>query len=98
MIAFQGDSRIGCLQFTSWDIPDVDFFKGFYHPEYFIGQTVLHRMKRNSGEILHPVIVYGLYWTGVDWEYEVLLPYDHPEWVEEDNECERLALFQTEPI
>ena len=98
MIAFQGDSRIGCQQFTSWEIPDVNYFQGFYHPEYCIGQTVLHRMKTYCGDILHTVTVIGLCWNGIDWNYDVLLPPDHPEWVEEDNEVINLELFYIEPI
>ena len=98
MISLQGDSRIGCHRFTSWDIPNDGFFKGFYHPEYFIGQTVLHRIKKSNGEILHPVIVHGLYWNGIDWEYDVVLPPDHPEWELEDNEFKHLELYDIEPM
>ena len=98
MISLQGGSRTGCHNFTSWEIPDDDYFQGFYHPEYFIGQTILHRMKVTGGEILHPVKVIGLWWTGVDWEYEVLLPPDHPEWVEEDNQVKHLELYYIEKI
>lgn len=64
----------------------------------FIGQTVLHRLKANGGEILRPVIIIGLLWAGLDWEYEVLLPQDHPEWVEEDNEFRFLPYHRIEPI
>lgn len=98
MIALQGGSRIGCQHFTSWEIPDDNYFRDFYHPEYCIGQAVLHRIKVTSGEILHPVIVIGLFWTGDDWEYEVLYPPEHPEWVEENNESHHLAEWQIEPI
>lgn len=98
MIALQGGSRIGCQCLTSWEIPDDDYFESFYHPEYCIGQTVLHKMRASGGEILHPVIVHGVWWTGIDWEYNVLLPADHPEWVEEDNESRQLAEWLIEPI
>ena len=98
MISLQGDKRIVCQHFASWEIPDDNYFLDFYHPEYCIGQTILHRMKVTGGEILHPVKVIGIFWTGVDWEYEVLLPPDHPEWVEEDNQFKYLELYYIEPL
>lgn len=55
-------------------------------PEYFLGQTVLHKMKVRQGEILHPVKVIGVRWSGVDWVYAVALPEDHPQFVPEDHQ------------
>jgi hypothetical protein len=72
--------------------------KEFDKPEYFIGQTVLHKMKVRQGEILHPVTVVGLHWTGIDWEYAVEFPEDHPLFELEENEWADLAHWQLEPM
>ena len=98
MISLQGDCRTGCHDLASWEAPSDDYFAGFYHPEYFIGQIVLHKMRTYKGEILHSVVVIGLYWTGLDWEYEVLLPPDHPQFVPEDNAAIFLSNWNLEPI
>ena len=98
MIPLQCGSRTGCHDFTSWRIPDNKYFESFYHPEYFIGQTILHRIKVTGGEILHPVTIIGLYWTGTDWEYEALLPTDHPQFVPEDEITKFLASWNIESI
>lgn len=70
----------------------------FDKPEYFIGQRVFHRMKVRQGEILHPVTVLGLRWTGIDWEYAVGFPEDHPLFELENNEWADLAHWQLEPM
>ncbi|MDZ8260636.1 hypothetical protein [Nostoc sp. ChiQUE01b] len=62
--------------------------KEFSKPEYYIGQTVLHKIKVKQGEILYPVTVLGLSWTGMDWQYSVSLPEDHPWFEPDDNERE----------
>ena len=59
--------------------------KEFDKPEYYIGQTVLHKMRVRQGEILHPVTVVGLKWTGIDWEYAVELPENHPQFEPENH-------------
>ncbi|WP_138506716.1 hypothetical protein [Nostoc sp. PA-18-2419] len=70
--------------------------KTFSKPEYYIGQTVLHKMKVKQGEILHPVEVIGICWTGRDWQYAVELPEDHP-WYQVNNyETEWFDNFQVE--
>lgn len=70
----------------------------FDKPEYYIGQTVLHRIKVRQGEILHPVEVIGLKWTDIDWEYAVKLPKDHPQFELEDHEWDQLNHWLIEPM
>lgn len=70
----------------------------FGQPEYYIGQLILHRIKLCNGEILHPVQVCGVLWTGIDWEYAVTLPSDHPQFVEEDHEWDLLNDWLLEPM
>jgi hypothetical protein len=60
--------------------------KEFDKPEFFIGQTVLHKLRVRQGEILHPVTVIGLWWNGCNWMYFVEFPEDHPKFKHEDNE------------
>jgi len=72
--------------------------KEFDKPEYYIGQTVLHKVKVRQGEILYAVTVLGLSWTGMDWQYNVSLPENHP-WFEVcDNEREWVDDRELEPI
>lgn len=57
-------------------------------PAFYLGQTVLHRIKRGNGEILHPVYIDGLHWDGQNsWHYFIMLPDDHPLY-EDGEECE----------
>ncbi|WP_375449144.1 hypothetical protein [uncultured Nostoc sp.] len=70
----------------------------FDKPEYFLGQTVLHKIKVRQGEILHPVTVLGLRWSGVDWNYFVELPENHPWFEVENREFEWLDHWQVEPM
>jgi hypothetical protein len=70
----------------------------FDKPEYFIGQTVLHRIKVRQGEILHPVKVIGLRWTGFDWIYSVQLPEDHPQFKDEDHGWDEVEGYEVEPM
>ncbi|MHC5756124.1 MAG: hypothetical protein ACYTXF_37010 [Nostoc sp.] len=72
--------------------------KEFDKPEYFIGQTVLHKTKVKQGEILYPVMVLGLCWTGMDWQYDVSLPEDHPWFKPDDNEREWVDDRELEPM
>ncbi|ODG97886.1 hypothetical protein A4S05_11550 [Nostoc sp. KVJ20] len=72
--------------------------KEFDKPEYFIGQTVLHKTKVKQGEILYPVMVVGLSWTGMDWQYRVSLPEDHPWFEVGDNESEWVDDGELEPM
>jgi hypothetical protein len=72
--------------------------KEFDKPEYFIGQTVLHKTKVKQGEILYPVTVVGLSWTGMDWQYSVSLPEDHPWFKPDDNEREWVDDRELEPM
>ena len=97
MISLTGELNLACSRSAFWNLPETDFFSDFYQPAYYIGQTVLHRMKVEGGEILHPVKVMGIRWTGMDWEYEVLFPPDHPE-CQEDITGELLEDWQIEQI
>ncbi|MEH2399668.1 hypothetical protein [Nostoc sp.] len=72
--------------------------KEFDKPEYYIGQTVLHKIKVRQGEILYPVTVLGLSWTGMDWQYQVSLPEDHPWFQVDDNELEWVDDRELEPM
>jgi hypothetical protein len=72
--------------------------KEFDKPEFFIGQTVLHKTKVKQGEILYPVTVVGLSWTGMDWQYSVSLPEDHLWFKADDNEREWVDDQELEPM
>lgn len=88
----------GCLNANALDFWHLRISKNFDQPEYYIGQTVLHRMKVKQGEILHPVKVVGISWTGVDWQYAVKLPREHPCFEVDDNEREWLDSHEVEPM
>ena len=82
----------------SQDFWQLQISTEFEKPEYYIGQTVLHRIKVNRGEILHPVKVIGLLWSGIDWYYYVLLPEDHPEFKVEDSEWTEVENWELEAM
>lgn len=52
--------------------------KNFSKPDYYIGQTVLHRAKIFEREVFAHVDVLGISWTGCDWQYLVGFPSNHP--------------------
>lgn len=60
--------------------------KDFPQPKYYIGQTVLHVINAPLGEILHPVKIVGIIWTGCNWEYELDLPDNHPDFAYYEDE------------
>lgn len=72
--------------------------KTFDKPEYYIGQTVLHRIRVRQGEILHPVTVVGIRWSGADWAYAVEFPEDHPQFEPEDRAWDELECHQLETM
>ncbi len=77
------------LRRTNFD----DFFSmpiatDFSKPEYYIGQYVLHKVKVPTGEILYPVRIIGVFWTGENWEYSIELPCYHRFYVYEDKEID----------
>jgi len=76
----------------------LEIIEKFGQPEYYIGQLVLHRMKRCNGEILYPVQVFGLMFTLVNWDYAVSLPSDHPQFIDEDSEWVWLESWLLEPM
>ena len=84
--------------FCSQDFWQLPVTKEFDQPEYYIGQTVFHLMKVEQGEILHPVTVHGVAWTGVDWEYLVELPPSHPRFKKEDREWDWLGDYELEAM
>jgi hypothetical protein len=88
MLSLDASLSANCSYQDFWHLP-VSKELCSSAPEYFIGQTVFHRMKTVGGEILHPVEVTGTRWTGIDWEYSVVLPPEHPMFEEED--CEWLS-------
>lgn len=70
----------------------------FDKPEYAIGEVVWNVIKLSDGQILHPVTITGLYWTGIDWEYLAMLPPNHPRFKDDDHESEWMAQRQLEPM
>lgn len=72
--------------------------KEFDKPEYFIGQTVLHKMKVRQGEILHPVTVIGVRWAGFGWMYAVEFPEDHPQFELENHGWDELEGYLLETM
>lgn len=95
MISLRESNRC-CLHLPFGEPDTQDFFEDFYQPEYQIGQLVLHKIKVADGEILHPVKIIGYCWVGVDWEYDVLFPTDHPKYKFEDCGGDQLAEWQIE--
>lgn len=81
MVSSHGFDPVGSLCF--WYEPVI---KEFSQPEYFIGELVFHIVQVVDGYILYPVKVLGLCWTGLDWEYAVELPVEHPYYIADD--CE----------
>lgn len=83
---------------------DQQFYKlpvsqEFDKPEYGIGEVVWNVIDlSDDGQILHPVTITGLSWTGVDWEYLALLPESHPQFETEDHECVWMPRWQLEPM
>ena len=72
--------------------------KTFDKPEYYIGQTVLHRIQVRQGEILHPVTVIGVRWAGDEWLYSVEFPEDHPQFHPENHGWDELDQHQLETM
>ncbi|BAY90789.1 MULTISPECIES: hypothetical protein [unclassified Tolypothrix] len=53
--------------------------KDFSKPEYYIGQTVIHVVKRGDKTSEFLVDIRGLSWTGFDWQYFIEVPSCHPD-------------------
>lgn len=70
----------------------------FPKPEYYIGQTVFHKMKVKQGEILHPVEIIGLWWDGFAWMYFIVLPEDHPKFELETHQVDEVESWQLEAM
>lgn len=87
--------RFCCNAFDFWHLRIT---KAFDQPEFYIGETVLHRINVSQGEILHPVKVIGLYWCGIGWIYCVQFPKNHPQFKPEDNEWGEFEEHQLEPM
>ncbi len=49
-------------------------------PKYQIGQIVLYNDYTAEPEADYIVRINGLNWTGVEWEYAIQLPVNHPMW------------------
>lgn len=62
--------------------------KDFPKPEYYIGQTVLHRTKLRDREIFTHVDVLGVAWSGCGWQYLVEFPSKHPYLDEPDTDSQ----------
>lgn len=78
-----------------WQLP---ISKEFPLPKYYIGQVVFHRMQKKQGEILHSVVVIGISWNGIDWEYGIEFPEDHPQFKPRDAERDWVDEWRLEPI
>ena len=87
----------GYQRVQNWNL-GLELGEDFHLPTYCIGQTVLHCMKVRQGEILHPVLINGIFWTGLSWEYSVFLPKEHPEFVHENNESSWLEEWEIESL
>ena len=88
MLAVDAPNLGKCCSANALKFWYLQIIKTYDKPEYYIGQTVLHRIKVRQGEILHPVEVIGISWTGMDWQYSVSLPENHPWFEVDDNERE----------
>jgi hypothetical protein len=86
------DCAAPCCSYSLQIIGDFD------QPEYYIGQLVMHCIKRCNGEILHPVRILGVFWTGMDWQYAVSLPEHHPWFEFDDREVEWLDDHELEAL
>lgn len=95
MLTSSSVSQTHSSSFDFWYLPIP---KSFTQPMYFPGQQVFHRIRRSQGEILHPVIVIGFSWTGMDWQYGVRFPEDHPQFVPEDVESDWVDEWQLEAM
>lgn len=98
MLAFDAPTLGLCCNANALKFWHLRISKTFNKPEYYIGQTVLHRIQVRQGEILHPVTVIGLWWNGRDWMYFVEFPEDHPQFQHEDHEWDEVADHQIEPM
>lgn len=98
MLASNASSLSICSNANALQFWHLRISKVFKKPEYYIGQTVLHKMRVQQGEILHPVTVIGMYWNGFSWCYAVELPEDHPEFEIENHQWDFMDYFQLEPM
>lgn len=98
MLASQTPTLGNCCDVSALKFWYLRIIKNYDNPEYYIGETVLHRMKHPQGEILHPVTVFGMLWTGVNWEYAVQFPKNHPRFKPEDSEWDWLEDYQIEAM
>ena len=83
---------------SSFDFWYLPITKSFRQPMYFLGQQVFHRIRQTQGEVLHPVTVIGISWTGIDWEYGIEFPKDHPQFKPRDIESDWVDEWQLESI
>ena len=98
MLAVDAPKLGSCCNANAFKFWHLRIIKTYNKPEYYIGQTVFHLIKVRQGEILHPVTVIGLRWTGRDWEYAVQLPKDHPQFEPENHEWDELNHWLIEPM
>jgi hypothetical protein len=71
--------------------------KDFPKPEYYIGQTVLHRAKVVNREVFAHVDVLGISWTGGFWQYLVEFPSNHP-WCSPDGDMQWVDSRELTPV
>lgn len=87
-----------CCNASAFRFWHLRIIKNYPLPKYYIGELVLHCMAHPKGQILHPVTVVGLFWTGRDWTYMIEFPLDHPHFKREDSELDEVEEHQLEPI
>lgn len=87
-----------CCNASALKFWHLRIIKTYDKPEYYIGQTVLHRIRVRQGEILHPVTVFGLMWNGSGWNYFIQLPKDHPQFQQGDHEWDEFEGHRLEPM
>jgi hypothetical protein len=98
MLAVDAPNLGNCRNANALNFWHLPIIKTYDKPEYYIGQTVLHKIKVRQGEILHPVTVIGLKWSGVDWVYAVELPEDHPQFEPENHQWDEYEGWLLEPM
>jgi hypothetical protein len=98
MLAVDAPNLGSCCNANALKFWHLRISKVFTKPEYYIGQSVLHKMKVKQGEILHPVTVIGLWWSGNSWTYFIQLPEDHPQFDPDEHQVTELEHWQLEAM
>ena len=98
MLAVDAPNLGLCCNATALSFWHLRIIKNYPLPKYYIGELVLHCIAHPKGEILHPVTVVGLFWTGSYWTYMIEFPLDHPHFKREESELDEVEEYLLEPI